>query len=229
MGDIRLIDVIKAINDIDGIHRIRTSSVEPLIITDDFLSELKEIDKFCPHFHLSLQSGSDSVLERMNRRYDKAEYKSAVDKIRKIYPDAAITTDIIVGFPGESDAEFEETREYLEGINLYEMHIFKFSPREGTKAAAMDNQVKPEIKNHRSEVLIELAEKNKLEFEEKLVGKEVEVLFESSENGIYEGHTKNYVKVYVQSDLDLIGEIARVNIDRLENKKIYGKIIQNEI
>lgn len=229
LGDIRLIDVIKAINDIDGIHRIRTSSVEPLIITDDFLSELKEIDKFCPHFHLSLQSGSDSVLERMNRRYDKAEYKSAVDKIRKIYPDAAITTDIIVGFPGESDAEFEETRAYLEDINLYEMHIFKFSPREGTKAAAMDNQVKPEIKNHRSEVLIELAEKNKLEFEEKLVGKEAEVLFESSENGIYEGHTMNYVKVHVQSDMDLIGEIARVNIDRLENKKIYGKIIQNEI
>lgn len=130
----------------------------------------------------------------MNRRYDKAEYKSAVDKIRKIYPDAAITTDIIVGFPGESDAEFEETRAYLEDMNLYEMHIFKFSPREGTKAAAMDNQVKPEIKNHRSEVLIELAEKNKLEFEEKLVGKEVEVLFESSENGIYEGHTMNYVK-----------------------------------
>ncbi len=227
LGDIRLIDVIKAINDIDGIHRIRTSSVEPLIITDDFLSELKEIDKFCPHFHLSLQSGSDSVLERMNRRYDKAEYKSAVDKIRKIYPDAAITTDIIVGFPGETEMEFEETRLYLKEMKLYEMHIFKYSPREGTKAAVMNEQVKPELKNRRSEILIKLADKNKYDFEKGFVDKEVEVLFETCNNGIYEGHTKNYIKVYAHSDVDIIGEIALVRLEKIENKKLFGKIIQN--
>lgn len=225
LKDISLIDVIKAINDIEGIDRIRTSSVEPLIITDEFLEEIKQIHKFCPHFHLSLQSGCDSVLERMNRRYTTKDYETAVFNIRKKYPKAAITTDIIVGFPGETDEEFEKTKKYLEEINLYEMHIFKFSPREGTKAAQMLEQINPNTKNLRSEVLLGLASKHKAEFEKKMIGSTTKVLFETKHGDEYEGHTDNYVKVFVKSPIDLIGKIYEIEIINLSDHKLYGKII----
>ena len=223
LGDIRLIDVIKAINDIDGIHRIRTSSVEPLIITDDFLSELKEIDKFCPHFHLSLQSGSDSVLERMNRRYDKAEYKSAVDKIRKIYPDAAITTDIIVGFPGETEEDFETTYNYLKKINFYKMHVFPYSPRKGTVAAKMPDQIQGDVKERRSKKLIELSNENQKQYNQNLIGKDVEVLFEEkNKEGYYKGHTQNYILVEYKTDEELENKIVKVNIKKAEVEYVIG-------
>lgn len=225
LENITLLDVIKSISKIDGIERIRTSSVEPLIITDEFLEEIIKIEKFCPHFHLSLQSGCDTVLDRMNRRYTSKDYEIAVSKIREKYPNAAITTDVIVGFPGETEDEFEITNKYLVKINLYEMHIFKYSPREGTKAATMENQIDPSIKSIRSDILLKLALKNKVEFEKNMIGSKVKVLFESKNNEDFEGHTDNYVKVYVKSSQDIIGNIYEVEIEDLIDNKLYGKIL----
>lgn len=221
---ISLIDVIEEVAKIDKIQRIRTSSVEPIIITDDFLERLTKIDKFCPHFHLSLQSGADETLKRMNRRYDTKQYKDAVDKIRAYFENPAITTDVITGFPGETDEEFKKTYEYLKLINLYEMHIFPFSRRSGTKAYDMPNQVDNNTKHKRSEILIELANKNKKDFEQKLIGKVETVLFEQKVGDYFEGHTKNYVKVHVKTQDDISGQILPVKITTFEDDKLIGEI-----
>ena len=154
--NVTLLDVIKKINEIDGIKRIRTSSVEPILFTDEFVNEVSKMEKVMPHYHLSLQSGCDETLKRMNRRYTTAEYKAIVDKLREAIPNVAITTDVIVGFPGETEEEFNETYNFLKDIELAQMHIFKYSPRKGTKAADMENQVSPQIKHERSEKLIQL-------------------------------------------------------------------------
>ena len=158
--NVGLLDVIKKINDIDGIKRIRTSSVEPILFTDEFVNEISKMKKVMPHYHLSLQSGCDETLKRMNRRYTTEEYKEIVDKLRKEIPDVAITTDVIVGFPGETEEEFETTYNFLKEIELSQMHIFKYSPRKGTKAAEMDNQVSPQNKHERSERLLQLNKEN---------------------------------------------------------------------
>lgn len=211
-GDISLIDVIESIAEIDGLERIRTSSVEPLIITEEFVQRLSRVDKFCPHFHLSLQSGSDSVLSRMNRRYTSQEYREAVNTIRRTFPYAAITTDVIVGFPEETDQEFEQTYEFLKELKLYETHIFKYSPRNGTKAAEMPDQVDPSVKNSRSECLIKLNEKNKKDFEDLHVGQIVDILIETNENGYATGHTKNYIKVGIKTLENLSNQIIKSRI-----------------
>ena len=211
-GDISLIDVIESIAEIDGLERIRTSSVEPLIITEEFVQRLSRVDKFCPHFHLSLQSGSDSVLSRMNRRYTSQEYREAVNTIRRTFPYAAITTDVIVGFPEETDQEFEQTYEFLKELRLYETHIFKYSPRNGTKAAEMPDQVEPAVKNSRSECLIKLNEKNKKEFENLHIGQIVDILIETHENGYATGHTKNYIKVGIKTLENLSNQIIKSRI-----------------
>ena len=211
-GDISLIDVIESIAEIDGLERIRTSSVEPLIITEEFVQRLSRVDKFCPHFHLSLQSGSDSVLSRMNRRYTSQEYREAVNTIRRTFPYAAITTDVIVGFPEETDQEFEQTYEFLKELRLYETHIFKYSPRNGTKAAEMPDQVDPAVKNSRSECLIKLNEKNKKEFENLHIGQIVDILIETHENGYATGHTKNYIKVGIKTLENLSNQIIKSRI-----------------
>ncbi len=211
-GDISLIDVIESIAEIDGLERIRTSSVEPLIITEEFVQRLSRVDKFCPHFHLSLQSGSDSVLSRMNRRYTSQEYREAVNTIRRTFPYAAITTDVIVGFPEETDQEFEQTYEFLKELKLYETHIFKYSPRNGTKAAEMPDQVEPAVKNSRSECLIKLNEKNKKEFENLHIGQIVDILIETHENGYATGHTKNYIKVGIKTLENLSNQIIKSRI-----------------
>ena len=158
--DTKLLDVIKQINNIEGIKRIRTSSVEPILFTDEFVSEVSKMEKVMPHYHLSLQSGCDETLKRMNRRYTTAQYKEIVDKLRKEIPNVAITTDVIVGFPGETEEEFEKTYNFLKDIELSQMHIFKYSPRKGTKAADMENQVSPQIKHERSEKLLQLNKEN---------------------------------------------------------------------
>ncbi len=220
-----LIDVIENIGDIKGIERIRTSSVEPVIINDELLSRLVVVKAFCPHFHLSLQSGSDSVLKRMNRRYSAQQYKEAVELIREYFPDAAITTDVIVGFPGETEKEFEETLEFLKNINLYEMHIFKYSKREGTKAATMKDQVSSEEKTCRSNILLELSDHNKQEFEKKHINKELEVLFESNNEGYYLGHTKNYIKVAVKTDLNLEGEIKKALVKGIDKDFVTAILV----
>ena len=173
-----LIDLIDAISKIKGIKRIRLGSLEPGIITEDFVRRVSANKKVCPHFHLSLQSGCNTILKRMNRKYTREQYFEKCEMLREAYDAPALTTDVIVGFPGETDEEFEETVQYLTELNLYEMHIFKYSPRKGTVAAAMKDQVSPEVKNKRSDVLLELAERGKKAYEAKYEGAELEVLVE---------------------------------------------------
>ena len=191
----RLIDLLEEINKIDGIERIRLGSIEPLLITDEFVQRLKKLDKICEHFHLSLQSGCDETLKRMNRRYTTKQFIEIVNRLRNAYSDVNLTTDIIVGFPGETDKEFEETYEFLQKIKFYKMHIFKYSQRKGTKAAEMPEQISPEIKEERSKKLIQLSDNNEKDYNQKYIGKQVQVLWEEEKNGVYKGHTKNYVLV----------------------------------
>jgi MiaB-like protein len=224
-ADASLIDVIEEVSKIKNLYRIRIGSVEPIIISEDFLERISKIDKFCPHFHLSLQSGCDDTLKRMNRRYTTDEYKEAVQKIRQYFDTPAITTDIIAGFPGETDEEFEKTYSYLSDINLYEMHIFPFSRRSGTKAYDMKNQIDNDVKHKRSEKLIALANRNKEEFEKGLIGKTFDVLFEQREEQYYQGYTKNYVKIYVKTQKDLSGKLLDVRINSFENDKLIGELI----
>ena len=175
--DIKLLDVIKQINDIEGIERIRLSSVEPILFTDEFVEAVSAMDKVCPHYHLSLQSGCDETLKRMKRRYTTEEYKTIVDRLRAAIPNVSITTDVIVGFPGETNEEFDKTYEFLKDIELTHMHIFKYSPRKGTPAATMENQVDPSTKHERSEKLLQLNEENFKKFGQKMLDKEFNVLF----------------------------------------------------
>ena len=224
-ADASLIDVIEEVSKIKNLYRIRIGSVEPIIISEDFLERISMIDKFCPHFHLSLQSGCDYTLKRMNRRYTTDEYKEAVQKIRKYFDTPAITTDIIAGFPGETEEEFEKTYSYLSDINLYEMHIFPFSRRSGTKAYDMKDQIDNDVKHRRCEKLIALANRNKEEFEKGLIGKTFDVLFEQREEQYYQGYTKNYVKIYVKTQKDLSGKLLDVRINSFENDKLIGELI----
>lgn len=204
--DISLIDVLEEINKIDGIERIRLGSLEPLIITEEFVDRLKKLDKVCNHFHLSLQSGCDETLKRMNRRYTTSDFRRIVKLLRGNIKDVALTTDIIVGFPGETDEEFEETYCFLKEIKFSKMHVFKYSPRKGTKAANFPNQIDGNIKSRRSDILIEMSNENEKDFASKYVGKEIEVLFENEE----EGHTTNYIKVVDKNKEQKAGKIVRV-------------------
>ena len=165
----KLIDLLEEINKIDGIERIRLGSIEPLLITDEFVERLKKIDKICHHFHLSLQSGCDETLKRMNRRYNTEQFKEIVKRLRNTYSDVNLTTDIIVGFPGETEEEFEKTYKFLDEIKFYKMHIFKYSQRKGTKAAVMQNQIPGDIKELRSRRLIELSNKNEFEISRSII------------------------------------------------------------
>lgn len=198
-----LIDLIDAISKIKGIKRIRLGSLEPGIITEDFVRRVSANKKVCPHFHLSLQSGCNTILKRMNRKYTREQYFEKCEMLREAYDAPALTTDVIVGFPGETDEEFEETVQYLTELNLYEMHIFKYSPRKGTVAAAMKDQVSPEVKNKRSDVLLELAERGKKAYEAKYEGAELEVLVEEvlhREDGTYlRGHTERYMDILIKA------------------------------
>ncbi len=198
-----LIDLIDAISKIKEIKRIRLGSLEPGIITEDFVRRVSANKKVCPHFHLSLQSGCNTILKRMNRKYTREQYFEKCEMLREAYDAPALTTDVIVGFPGETDEEFEETVQYLTELNLYEMHIFKYSPRKGTVAAAMKDQVSPEVKNKRSDVLLELAERGKKAYEAKYEGAELEVLVEEvlhREDGTYlRGHTERYMDILIKA------------------------------
>lgn len=226
LKDTNLIDVLTAIEELDVIERVRLSSVEPLMMTEEFVAKLKGLKKICPHFHLSLQSGCDETLKRMNRRYDTSIYRTIAKRLRENFKDVSLTTDVIVGFPGETEEEFESTRKFLEEINLYQMHIFKYSIREGTPAATMENQVNPEIKNKRSDILFEIDKKNRLEFEEKFVGRQMDVLFEKAlEDGIYEGLTKNYMRILVNSTEDLEGQIRVVEIKKINEDHLEGILL----
>ena len=191
----KLIDLLEEINQIEGIERIRLGSIEPLLITEEFVQRLTKLEKICEHFHLSLQSGCDETLKRMNRRYTIEQFTEIVERLRVAYSNVNLTTDIIVGFPGETEEEFNKTYKFLENIKFYKMHIFKYSQRKGTKAAEMPEQISPEEKEKRSKELIELSDKNEEEYNKKYIGKTVEVLWEEEKQGTYKGHTKNYVLV----------------------------------
>ena len=196
--DYRLIDLLEEINKIDGIERIRLGSLEPLLITKEFVSRLVKLEKICHHFHLSLQSGCDETLKRMNRRYTTEEFRNIVSLLRENYKDVNLTTDIIVGFPQETEEEFNKTYEFLKEIKFYKMHVFKYSQRKGTKAAVMKGQIDGNKKEERSQKLIELSNKNEKEYNENYVGKEVEVLWEEEKDGFYRGHTKNYILAFCE-------------------------------
>ena len=196
-----LLDLIQEVSKIEEIKRIRLGSLEPNIITEEFAKALKDNDKFCPHFHLSLQSGCDETLKRMNRHYKAEEFMEKAKLLRTYFDRPALTTDVIVGFPGETDEEFQATYEFLKEIRFYEMHIFKFSPRKGTRAEKMENQIPEEIKNQRSAILIELGNQYKKEYEALFEKEEKEILVEEEmeEDGKYffVGHTKRYVRYQV--------------------------------
>lgn len=198
-GAVKLSALIKTIHEIDAIKRIRLGSLEPRIITEEFVTDLSKLPKLCPHFHLSLQSGCDDTLRRMNRHYTTGEYYEKVELLREKFHHPAITTDVIVGFPAETEEEFEATRRFLEKIKFYEMHVFKYSKRKGTRAAAMESQVSDELKSERSGVLLAMERKDSKEYRKYYIGKEMEVLFEEEKvigGKVFQiGHTKQYVKV----------------------------------
>lgn len=211
-----LLELIQAVNAVKGIERIRLGSLEPKIVTEHFASELSKLDKICPHFHLSLQSGCDATLKRMNRKYTTKEYERGCELLRKYFVHPAITTDVIVGFPGETEEEFEQTKVYLEHIHFYEMHIFKYSKRKGTRAAVMPDQIDEQIKAARSEKLIALGHDMSKEFRKFYIGKNEEVLFEEKavigDKEYFVGYTKEYVKVAKKTD------------ENLENQIVSGRI-----
>lgn len=201
-----LIDLLEKIHDVQGIERIRLGSLEPLIITEDFVERLKKLPKICNHFHLSLQSGCNATLERMNRRYTTDDFRKIVSILRKNIPEVALTTDVIVGFPGETEEEFNETYDFLKEIAFSKMHVFKYSPRKGTKAAGFKNQVDGITKNERSDILIALSDENEEKFAKQYIGKEINVLFENET----EGHTTNYIKVESKKKIEGAPVILKV-------------------
>ena len=222
-----LIDLLEKINNIKKIKRIRLGSIEPLLITDEFIKRLIKLEKICHHFHLSLQSGCSQTLERMNRRYSAEQFEEIVNKLRKAYDDLILTTDIIVGFPGETNEEFEITYNFLNKIKFYKMHIFKYSKRRGTKASLMKDQVSSKIKEERSKKLLELSDKNENEYLNTYINKSVEVLFEEKdEEGYYKGHTSNYLVVKVKSDENLCNKIQKVTVKKSEKLSLVAEIIK---
>ena len=225
--NIRLINLLEEINKIEGIERIRLSSLEPTIVDEKFAQRLAKLEKICDHFHLSLQSGCDATLKRMNRKYTTARYKEAIEILRKFYPNANFTTDVIVGFPGETDEEFNQTYKFLKEIEFYKIHIFKYSPRKGTVAEKLPNQVDGNIKEERSKKLIELSNNTQNEKNSQYIGKTVKVLFEEYENGYYKGHTTNYmvVKVPEKEQDGFIDNIKDIEITEndTQTEELIGK------
>lgn len=212
-----LLALILAVHEIQGIERIRLGSLEPRIITEEFAKTIAALPKMCPHFHLSLQSGCDATLKRMNRRYTSDEYFEKCELLRKYFDHPALTTDVIVGFPGETEEEFEESKAFVDKVNFYETHIFKYSKREGTRAAVMENQVPEQIKAERSARLIALGQQKQEAYEKEMVGKEVEILVEEPAvidgKEVQVGHTKEYIKVALESEKNLQNQIVKIRID----------------
>lgn len=221
--EITLIDLLEELNKIEGLKRIRLGSIEPTIITEEFVNRLSKLEKICDHFHLSLQSGCDETLKRMNRRYTTEEFKIGTELLREKFPNASLTTDIIVGFPGETEAEFKTTYEFLKDIAFYKMHVFKYSQRKGTKAAVMPNQIDGNVKEQRSKCLIELSDENEEKYNSQYVGKTVEVLIEEKDWDFYKGHTKNYIEVWVKGN-NLENKIVNVNVEESMSKKLVGSL-----
>ncbi|HBM81240.1 MAG TPA: tRNA (N(6)-L-threonylcarbamoyladenosine(37)-C(2))-methylthiotransferase MtaB, partial [Clostridiaceae bacterium] len=228
LGNINLVDIIEKIEYIDGIERIRIGSVEPVFFKDNIIERLKKIKKLCRHFHLSLQSGCDATLKRMNRRYTAAQYEDIVEKLRDAFPGVSITTDIITGFPGETDEEFNETYNFLKRLELSKTHVFKYSPRRGTPAAKFKGQVSPEVKEKRSNMLLKLNEINEKKFIDKFIGGTLDVLFEQrvKEDADYlEGYSDNYINIRIKSnDNKLIGNIKKCVLEKSMGEYAIGHL-----
>ena len=216
-GKRHLLDLIRTVHEVEGIMRIRLGSLEPGIVTEEFARELASMPKICPHFHLSLQSGCDATLKRMNRRYTSGEYYERCRILRKYFDAPALTTDVIVGFPGETEEEFRESLDFVDRVDFYETHIFKYSRREGTKAASMQDQVDEQTKTKRSAIMIALGEKKRKAYERGFIGKEVEVLVEEDAviggKPVQTGHTKEYIKIALDTKENLRNCIVNVQID----------------
>ncbi|MDD6213741.1 MAG: tRNA (N(6)-L-threonylcarbamoyladenosine(37)-C(2))-methylthiotransferase MtaB [Firmicutes bacterium] len=222
-----LAELLVKANKIDGIKRIRLSSIEPMTLNEEFVNKIKDCDKLCHHFHLSLQSGCDKTLERMNRKYTTEEYYRIINGLRTHFPDAAITTDIMVGFAGETDAEFEETCRFVKKAEFASAHIFQYSKRRGTPAAEYPNQVSPQMKERRSKIINAICEESKQSFMRRFVGTDAEVLFEQKKaSGYYEGKTGNYQTVLVQSDEDLRNKYRTAKLIEIKNDTFIGKLVK---
>lgn len=222
------IDIIKKVHNVDGIERIRFSSIEPLVITDEFIEEMKKLPKVCNHYHLSLQSGSNNTLLRMKRQYTKEQYKDALKKLRDAFDDVAITTDIIVGFPGETEEDFIESYNFVKEMKISKVHAFPYSPKKGTKAATFENQISNDVKNKRNKQMIDLSNELNIQFLQSMLNKTVPVLFEKQrEDGLFEGHTTNYITVCAKTDKDLKNKILNVKLTEvLKEENMLGVICQ---
>ena len=227
-----LLSLIRAVHEIEGIQRIRLGSLEPGIVTREFAEGIAALPKVCPHFHLSLQSGCDETLERMNRRYRSGEYRERCELLREVYGNPALTTDVIVGFPQESEEEFQKSYDFVDGIHFYETHIFKYSRRQGTKAAAMDGQLTEAEKARRSEKMIEMHHRHASDYEKSMIGKELEVLIEEEYTNDgrtwYLGHSREYIKTAVpKSENYGVNDIIRVKAERfLEEHIMTGEVVK---
>jgi threonylcarbamoyladenosine tRNA methylthiotransferase MtaB len=224
-----LVNVLKRVNNIDGVERIRLGSLEPLLINEEFVLQIKEIEKLCPHFHISLQSGSNETLKRMNRKYLTSDFMNSVNMLRSHLNDVAITTDIIVGFPGETEEEFNETFEFLKQVQFASMHVFKYSPRKGTKAYDFKEQITGDVKEVRSKKLIELSQKDNINYNNSHIGKIMNVLYEQEvkgKEGYIEGVTTNYIKVMVKGNIEESkNKILPTKLLSLKGQHIVGEII----
>lgn len=226
-GNYNLLTILQEIDKIDGIERVRIGSIGPEFFNYHIIKEIGKLKKLCPHFHLSLQSGCDETLKRMNRKYSVEQYKTIVNSLRDNIEDVSITTDIIVGFPGETEEEFNKTYEFLKEIKLAKMHIFKYSPRTGTKAASMKNQVDGTLKEIRSKMLIKLNEENEKEFMGRYIGRKMKVLYEQkTSEGIdmYEGYTPNYIKVLSKAEENVKEKIINTLLVEVKEEHTIGLI-----
>ena len=221
--DTSLLDILKQVHEVEGIERIRFSSIEPNVVTEEFAQTMATLPKVCDHFHLSLQSGCDKTLKEMNRKYDTEKYRQAAATLRKYLPKVALTTDIIVGFPGETEEDFRESYAFAEEIGFAKIHVFPYSPKRGTPAAARKDQLLNAVKAERSHTLIQLSDKMAADFLADAVGTDAEVLYERAVGeGIYEGHTTNYMKVHGRSEVDLTNRICKTHITRAEGEMLFG-------
>lgn len=220
--NITLIDLLEKINEIEGIERIRLGSLEPKLLTEEFIAKLSKLEKICDQFHISLQSGCDDTLKRMNRKYTTQEVEKGIKELRKMYPNSLLTADLIVGFPGETDEDFRTTCDFLKQIGFYKIHTFKYSKRKGTVAEKMPNQILPDVQEQRSKIIMKLSDEMQNEYNQKYLGKTVKVLFEEKEGEYYKGHTTNYMMIYMRSEEKRENEIKDIYIDKIENDRIIG-------
>lgn len=227
LGNITLADIIEKVHSVGGIERIRFSSMEPLAIDNEFVARMSKLPKVCDHYHLSLQSGCNRTLKRMNRKYNAEQYAEACERLRNAFPNVAITTDIIVGFPDETEEDFKESLAFAERMKLDKIHTFPYSPKKGTPAAKMKNQISGDVKSQRSKEMIALSDKMNIDFLNNNIGKTVPVLFEDMENGFWQGHTTNYIKVLAKSDENLNNKIVDVKLDKIHGVEIVeGTVVK---